>query len=280
MVRYADDFIITGRTKELLEDEVKPLVEEHLNERGLGLSREKTKTTHIEEGFDFLGQNVRKYNGVLLIKPAKKNVKSFLAKIREVLNTNKQATSGTLIVGLNPIIRGWANYHRHVVSTKVYSYVDHAIYEALWRWVVRRHPNKRARWVMKKYFISSGGNNWVFYGETTGRNGATKKVQLLKAVSVPIKRHVKVKGEANPYDPAWETYFERRLDVKMETHLKGYKKLLRLWMEQSGLCPVCNQKITKITGWHCHHIIRRVNGGTDGNSNRVLLHPNCHRQVL
>lgn len=279
MVRYADDFIITGRTKELLEDEVKSLVEEHLKERGLELSREKTKTTHIEEGFDFLGQNVRKYNGQLLIKPAKKNVKNFLTKIREVLNTHKQATSGTLIVELNPIIRGWANYHRHVVSTKVYSHVDHTIYEALWRWAVRRHPNKRARWVVKKYFTSSGGNNWVFFGETTGRNGAAKKVQLLKAASVPIKRHVKVKGEANPYNPAWETYFERRLDVKMEAHLKGYKKLLRLWMEQSGLCPVCHQKITKITGWHSHHIIWRVNGGTDGNTNRVLLHPNCHRQV-
>ncbi len=98
-------------------------------------------------------------------------------------------------------------------------------------------------------------------------------------MSAPIKRHVKVKGEANPNDPAWEIYFEHRLDVKMEAHLKSFKKLFRLWMERSGLCPVCHQKITKITGWHSHHIIWRVNGGTDGNSNRVLLHPDCHRQV-
>ena len=83
----------------------------------------------------------------------------------------------------------------------------------------------------------------------------------------------------NPYSQEWETYFERRLDVQMEANLKGYKRLLRLRREQGGLCPVCDQKITKITGWHSHHMIWRVNGGKDGNSNRVLLHPNCHRQV-
>jgi RNA-directed DNA polymerase len=83
-IRYADDFIITGRSKELLEQEVKPLVEQFMRERGLQLSAEKTVVTHIEEGFDFLGQNVRKYNAgkqyKLLIKPSKKNVKAFLEK--------------------------------------------------------------------------------------------------------------------------------------------------------------------------------------------------------
>ncbi len=101
----------------------------------------------------------------------------------------------------------------------------------------------------------------------------------MNAASVPIKRHIKIKVEANPYDTTWETYFERRLDVQTEADLKGYKKLLRLWFEQNGLCPICNEKITKITGWHSHHIIFRSHGGTHGNSNRVLLHPNCHRQV-
>jgi len=81
-VRYADDFIITGNSKELLEKEVKPCVEAFLDERGLQLSQEKTKLTHISEGFDFLGQNVRKYGGKLLIKPSAKNVKAFLDKVR------------------------------------------------------------------------------------------------------------------------------------------------------------------------------------------------------
>jgi len=279
VVRYADDFIVTGRTKELLETKVKPLIEEHLKERGLELSPEKTKITHIEEGFDFLGWNVRKYNGTLLIKPSKKNIKNFLDKIRKTINTNPTAKAGNLVVLLNPVIRGWANYHRHAVSKKVFSHVDSAIYKCLWSWSIRRHPNKSRAWVRGKYFATHGNDHWVFSGEAERKDGTSRNVRLFDAASVPIKRHVKVKGEANPYAPEWETYFERRLDVQMEANLKGYKKLLRLWMEQQGLCPVCQQKITKITGWHSHHIIWRVNGGKDGNNNRVLLHPNCHRQV-
>lgn len=279
MVRYADDFIITGRTKEMLEYDVKPLVEEHLKERGLELSQEKTKLTHIEKGFDFLGKTVRKYDGKFLTKPSKKNVKNFLTKIRETMNTNPTAKAGNLIVMLNPIIRGWANYHRHSASKVTFNSVDAAIYGNLWSWSTRRHPNKSRAWVRCKYFTTYEDDHWVFSGEAEGKDGKTRRVRLLKAASVPIKRHVKVKGEANPYAPEWETYFERRLDVQMEANLQGYKKLLRLWMEQNGLCPICQQKITKLTGWHSHHIIWRVNGGKDGNSNRVLLHPHCHRQV-
>jgi len=111
LVRCADDFVITGNSKEVLEDEVKPLVIAYLQPRGLELSEEKTRITHIEEGFDFLGQHVRKYNGKFLIKPSKKNVKTFLTDIRKVIKDNKQATAYGLIATLNPKIRGWANYH-------------------------------------------------------------------------------------------------------------------------------------------------------------------------
>ena len=131
VVRFADDFVITGSSKELLENEVKPLVEQFLHERGLELSQEKTSITHIENGFDFLGQNVRTYNGKLLIKPSKKNMHSFLEKVRGIIKDYKQATIGQLICLLNPVIRGWARYHRHVVSKKVFSSVDRAIYEVM-----------------------------------------------------------------------------------------------------------------------------------------------------
>ena len=279
IVRYADDFIITGRTKELLENEVMPMVEAHLKERGLELSKEKTRITHIDEGFDFLGQNIRKYNGKLLIKPSKKNIKSFLDKIRETIKRNATTEAGKLIEMLNPIIRGWANYHRHVVSKVVFEFIDSAIFKCLRQWAKRRHPNKMLRWIRMKYYVSQGGNNWVFSGTIKKLDGLLHEVHLVSAAKVSIKRHTKIKAGANPYDPTWETYFERRLDVQMERDLKGYKKLLRLWLEQNGLCPVCDEKITKITGWHSHHIIHRVHGGADGNINRVLLHPNCHRQV-
>ena len=150
LVRYADDFVITGSTKELLEEQVKPLVERFLAERGLELSQEKTMITHIEDGFDFLGQNVRKYNGKMIIKPSKENVAQFLANIREVVKDNKSATAGHLVMMLNPKIRGWAIYHRHICAKETFSQVDHAIFETQWQWCVRRHPRKGKRWVADK----------------------------------------------------------------------------------------------------------------------------------
>jgi RNA-directed DNA polymerase len=273
-IRYADDWVITGYSRDLLENEVKPLVEQFLRERGLTLSPDKTHVTHIETGFDFLGQNVRKYNGKLLIKPSKKNVKRFLKEIRDLIRNNKQAPAGLLIILLNPRIRGWAQYHQHVVSKTISSKVDSEIYHALWRWAKRRHPKKNRRWIRRKYFKTVGNQHWVFSGEYQG-----KEWQLLKAASLPIRRHIKVKGDANPYDPDWEIYFEKRLGVKMANNLRGRKQLLYLWREQNGICPICQQKITKLTGWHNHHIIWRSLGGSDKAENRVLLHPNCHQQV-
>lgn len=278
-VRYADDFVITSRTKELLETEVKPLVRDFLKERGLELSDEKTKITNIADGFDFLGKNVRKYNGKFLTKPARKNSKSFIEKVRTIIHTNRSATAGNLIGLLNPVIRGWANYHQDSASKNIFGKMDDAIFKALWQWSKRRHPNKTRWWIKDKYFTTRGNDRWMFYGQTTDKDGKPKNLHIFKASSVPIKRHVKIRGKANPYGVEWETYFEQRLDVQMEANLHGYKRLLSLWREQNGICPVCDSKITKITGWHSHHIVYRVHGGADGNSNRVLLHPNCHRQV-
>ena len=278
-IRFADDFIITGRSKEVLEDEVKPLVEQFMRERGLELSPEKTLITHIEDGFDFLGQHLRRYKGKLLITPSRKNIHTFLEGIRKVMKDNKQATTGNLIAHGNPKIRGWANYHRHVVSKETFSKVDHAIFCALWQWGKRRHPKKPIKWMKKKYFQSIAGQNWVFQGEILAHDGTVQPIRLFKAKSVAIQRHIKIQNEANPYDPDWETYFEKRLDVKMAHNLKGKRKLLRLWKQQDSLCPLCNRKITKLTGWHSHHIIWRSRGGRDEADNRVLLHPDCHERL-
>jgi RNA-directed DNA polymerase len=275
LVRYADDFIITGVTRELLEQEIRPLVEQFLSERGLSLSPEKTNIVHIEEGFDFLGQNVRKYKGKLIIKPAKKNVKRFLKKVRTIIKSNPTVKTGRLIDKLNPVIRGWTQYHRHVVSAKTFQTVDRQIHQALWRWAKRRHSNKGSRWVMDKYFPQVAGcKKRVFRGECYG-----KTVTLFAAHKMPIKRHVGIRSVANPFDPDWEIYFEKRLDVKMEQNLRGRRQLLYLWREQNGICPICKRKITRLTGWHNHHIVWRSKGGPDKAENRVLLHPNCHRLV-
>src|SRR3984893_9305850 len=211
-VRYADDFIVTAASKELLEQEIKPLIETFMRERGLELSPEKTCITHIEDGFDFLGQNGRKYKTgkrhTLLIKPAQKNVHAHLEKIRDIIKKNQTLSAGRLILMLNPIIRGWAQYHQHVVSADVFRDVDDAIYRRLRRWMKRRHPKKSNQWITKKYFKTLHGNNWVFYGEVNDQ-----VYHLADTASVPIKRHAKVKAQANPYDPEWETYYEKRLDV-------------------------------------------------------------------
>ena len=130
-----------------------------------------------------------------------------------------------------------------------------------------------------KDFPDEGPNRGVFTGVLKGEEGQVKVVRLLAASSIRLERHTKIRAQANPYDLAWETYLEKRLDVRMEARLKGRRWLRHLWKEQSGLCPVCNQKISKITGWHSHHILWRSKGGSDSAENRVLLHRTCHQQV-
>jgi RNA-directed DNA polymerase len=279
LVRYADDFIITGKSKELLENEVKPLVENFLVERGLTLSPEKTKVVHIDEGFDFLGWNVRKYDGKLMIKPSKKNVKEFLDNIRETVKENKQATQESLIRLLNPKIRGWADYHKGAVAKATFAKVDHEIWKALWQWARRRHPNKTAPWIKKRYFQTIGNRNWVFAASVITPDGKPKQVRLVLATDTKIRRHVKIRGEANPFDPKLESYFEDRLGWKMMDNLKGRGKLRYLWWNQEGNCPNCGQKITKGTGWNIHHLLPKSEGGKDNLRNLVLVHPNCHKQI-
>lgn len=237
-VRYADDFIITGESKELLESQVLPVVRRFMAERGLMLSPEKTKITHIEEGFDFLGQNIRKYGGKMLIKPSKANVSSFLKKIRAVIKGNKAMDQLTLIRMLNPMIKGWAAYHQHIVAKVAFNKVDNEIWLALWRWAVRRHPNKGKKWIRKRYFHQQGARNWSF-STATGEllaNGKPQYANLRKAIDTPINRFKPIKIAANPFDPQWEMYFEERCADKMRHKLQGRKKLIQIWFEQRGRC--------------------------------------------
>jgi RNA-directed DNA polymerase len=209
VIRYADDFVITGRTKQLLESKVKPAVESFLRERGLTLSEAKTRIVRIDEGFDFLGQNVRKYDGKLIIKPAKGNVKAFLGNVRETIHKHLGTSAEALIGALNPKIRGWANYHRHVASGKIFSYVDTAIYNSLWQWMKRRHRNKSKTWMKQKYWFN-GSRPWTFSTWVKDKNGIQSLYTLTKACSIGIVRHVKIRGGANPFDPEYDTYFKRR----------------------------------------------------------------------
>ncbi len=279
VVRYADDFVITGISKEMLESEVKPWVESFLVERGLTLSAEKTRIVHVDDGFDFLGWNFRKYAGKLLIKPSKKNAQAFYRKAKEVISNHKTVRQDKLIRLLNPLLRGWANYHSPVVAKAAFSRMDHLLFRAIWRWCRRRHPKKNALWVRKKYFRSQGLRHWVFATTATAKDGKEKKVVLYKLPDTPIRRHKKVKGSYNPYDPADELYGEKLRQERMLHSRRHRKQWTSLYVSQHGRCVLCGCAITRESGWHDHHVIYKVAGGSDTLDNRVLLHPTCHIRV-
>jgi RNA-directed DNA polymerase len=277
LVRYADDFVITGNSKELLEHEVKSCVEGFLAERGLELSKDKTLITHISEGFDFLGQNVRKYDGKLLIKPSGQNVATFLESVREVIRVNRSVKQETLIHLLNLKIRGWANYHRHVVSKETYVKVDYHIWRALWRWARRRHSRKSCRWVRQRYFRTQGHRHWVFAAQTRGYDGTPRTLSLFSASSTRIVRHVGVKADANPFDPAWDSYFAVRQSTRMLERLQGRGFPNRLWQQQQGKCPGCGQLIVEDDRWVMKPVVPFKVGGTRSLANLKMLHSTCQR---
>ena len=223
LVRYADDFIITGVSKELLEKKIRPLVEEFLKERGLELSEDKTRVVHITDGFVFLGQKVRKYRGTLLITLSKRNVKNFLSKVQNIIGKSKATRQDEPINTLNPLIRGWANFHRHIVAKKTFGWNDYRLWQMLWRWARRRHPNKGKFWVKEKYFPQVGSSQWTF----TPADG--KGPRLVRASDTPIIRHVKIKSHAQPFDPKWTSYFEerQRKQTLLETLTTGVKGVVK-----------------------------------------------------
>ena len=188
-VRYADDFIVTADLEETAK-EVKELIEDFLKERGLELSEEKTLITHIEQGFDFLGWNFRKYMGKLLIKPSKKSIENVKQKISDIIKKGKAWKQEDLIGALNPIITGWTNYHQSVVSKETFSKLDNTVWNMLWKWAKRRHPKKSKSWVASRYWHSEGTRNWVF---------STKKNKLKLLSDTKIVRHIRLKLDRNPY---------------------------------------------------------------------------------
>jgi len=279
VVRYADDFVITGDSKEVLESEIRPWVEAFLAVRGLQLSEEKTRITHIDDGFDFLGWNFRKYSGKLLIKPGRKNVQTFYRKVADTISGNKTVKQEDLIRLLNPMLRGWAQYHSPVVAKQAYSRMESLVFRKLWRWSKRRHPNKNSDWVKQKYFHSVDSRHWVFAVSSVRDDGSRGFLELYQLRGTEIKRHKKVKGGFNPFDPTWEQYGEQLRQERMESSMRYRKQWVSLFMSQSGLCAHCGCALTRETGWHDHHLEYRMHGGSDALSNRVLLHPDCHRQV-
>lgn len=216
-IRYADDFIITGASKEFLENKIKPEIKTFLAKRGLTLSDEKTHITHIDDGFNFLGFNIRKYKGKLLIKPSKEKVKMFLTNIRETIKKQSSAATINLLRILNPKIRGWGNYYSHAVSKETFNYVDHEIFASIWQWCKRRHPDKCHHWIKNKYFERRDNQNWVLAAKYKNTEQKWLETSLIKTAHIPIVRHVKIKADATPYSSKYQDYFKEIQKKKKKT---------------------------------------------------------------
>ena len=208
-VRYADDFVVTGASKELLEQKVKPALTAFLAKRGLKLSEQKTVLTHITTGFNFLGHTVRKYGDKLLITPAKSKVEVVRKKIGELIHSAVGLTQEALLRQLNPRLRGWANYYRNGASKRTFDKLDYHVRRRLWRWIKRRHPNTSKTWKWRKYFTAAGDKG-AFSTRIRTKEGESRVLTLYRTASTKIERHIKVRGTANPYDPKYTKYFETR----------------------------------------------------------------------
>ncbi len=272
-IRYCDDFIVTATDKDILKEKVIPSIKEFLAPRGLILSAKKTKITHIRHGIDFLGQNLRKYKDKLLIKPSKVNVGRLRTKIKAIFHKMRAASAWALIRKLNPVLKGWAYYHRHIVAKETYRQIDIFIFQKLRRWLKRKHPDKSWRWINRKHYHHPILGKSQFFDK--GKDGEI--VTLYKVAATKIQRHVKIKSAANPFEAEWELYFEEKYDQEMLRTATG--KLRKLYQRQQGRCTICQTKITKDTGWHTHHVVAKHLGGSDNMDNLQLLHPNCHRQL-
>ena len=245
-VRYADDFIVTGVTPELLEQKVKPALTAFLIPRGLELSEQKTVITHINKGFNFLGHTVRKFGDKLLTTPAKSNLKALREKISLCIKSALGSSQHALLLQLNPLIRGWANYYRHGASKRTFDRLDNDVQWQLWRWAKRRHPNKSAAWKRRKYF-SAAGQPGLFSVRLNQAKSPSQVLALYRAASTPIQRHIKIRGTANPYDPAYTRYFAQRRHYRRRTrpsngnvptpHASACPRSIRHWLADAAACP-------------------------------------------
>ena len=212
-VRYADDFIITGKSRRLLERQIRPAVEDFLADRGLTLSKEKTVITYIKKGFTFLGQTFRKHGRVLHITPSVEGVLALIRKVGTLIRKHVSVPMPVLIKKLNETLRGWGNYHRHVVASEAFGRIDTYVFEQLWRMVRRRHQNKSKGWLINRYW-SATGRKHRFAVRAKTASGKTTVYEVIKLHAIGIRRYIKIKADANPYLPEYAEYFWRRRHIK------------------------------------------------------------------
>jgi RNA-directed DNA polymerase len=276
IVKYADDFVVFCESEEDAR-ECKRILTEWLATRGLELSAEKTRIVSLEEGFDFLGFNVRRYkvhdrkSGYkTLIKPSKGSIQKLKNKLKAEWKKLIGRNAIAVIKELNPIIRGWANYFRHGVSAETFENLDNWMFRKTWGWVRRTHPKKSKTWRAKRYYgahVKGSQYKWRF-----GSCGFV----LNRFSDFHIDRHIMVKGTYSPDDQKLEAYWETRRSKA----LKGFTKMLKtLAYRQEGKCLICKESLLNDEELHVHHIVPRKDGGEDKIKNLALVHLFCHQQI-
>lgn len=278
VVRYADDFIVTARDKKSLET-AQNLIQAWMSERGLELSSEKTFITSMEDGFDFLGCNSRHYDGKLLIKPSKKKVLAFCKRIGEEIKNLSSVKQEVVINKLNPILRGFANYYKGVVSKETFSYISYRVWKYLWRWAKRRHPGKSKKWVADRYFKTINGRKWTFATDTKDRKGKIKLLSLYNIANTTIERHIKVKGNASPDDPTLKEYWDKRHQKVGKSRFEKGSRLYKIAENQNWKCSICGEPLFNGEDIETHHITPVAQGGLDNMENLQHIHLACHKQV-
>ncbi len=288
-VRYADDMVVLCHSQQQAE-QVKAQLAQWLAPRGLAFNEDKTKIVHLNEGFDFLGFNIRRYpNRKLLIKPSQAAIKRVRERLASELRTLRGGNAMAVIATLNPIIRGWAAYYRGVVSSRLFGSLDHYLWHLTYKWATWRHNNKPKRWIVGRYFgkyCKSRNDHWVFGDRDSG-------AYLVRFSWTAIERHVPVTGAASPDDPALASYWAARRK-KVKPPLDRYS--LRLLSRQDGLCPLCGDHLLSADQppqspeqwerWWLHVTRRAIaasylthHGGpgpADGDQTR-LVHASCQR---
>ncbi|MBE9170372.1 HNH endonuclease [Pleurocapsales cyanobacterium LEGE 06147] len=287
-VRYADDFVVLHPELDVI-NRIKQVVTEWLEEIGLEMSDKKTKVIHTlvehneqNPGFNFLGFNVRQYpkgktksavstkgtpvGFITLIKPSAEKIKLHNRELGKLVSMLKAAKQEELIAKLNPVIKGWSNYYSSVVSKEVFHDCDNNLFSQLRAWCKRRHPNKTSSWLTNKYWSVTDKSNWAFATKI-----GEKSYYLGKHDKTPITRHIKVKGNASPYNGDWAYWSTRR-----GNHPETPTRVAGLLKGQKGKCTHCGLYIKSDDLVEVDHIIPRSQGGKDEYKNWQLLHRHCH----
>ena len=283
--RYADDFVVLGKSRNALKTVATKKINEFLKIRGLSLNLEKPKIYSIQEGFDFVGLNFREYPdknrikgtklGIFIIKPTKEKVNNFIRSLGRIVKSHKNAKNNKqLIIKLNQKLRGFAEHYKRYVVQRVFNFISFKLYRIIYSMLKRKHRGRNATWLYNKYFCKIENTKWGFCYKVNN-----KIVDSLFRISyVKIKRHL-IHSAGNPFDPINYASYKSRTKYLTNNIITTSKTRTKLLTSQKGICPVCNTSLLNNEELHMHHIKPKSLGGSHKVNNLLLLHKDCHKQV-